>query len=160
MAPNETQTPPAEAEMAPDFTLPRGDGGTLTLSSLRGRRVVLFTSGADGTPTCTNEILEFQALLPDFRAAGVEVIGLSKDSVEKHANFAAKQGLGMVLLSDKGSAVMEAWGSHGRKIFFGKEVVGVLRTTFLIGADGRVERIWKVEKVKGHAAEVLAAVRG
>ncbi|MCW1920625.1 peroxiredoxin [Rhodobacter sp. KR11] len=145
---------------APDFTLLREDGSAVTLQALRGGRVVLFTYGADGTPSCTNEIMEFQALLPAFQAAGVTVLGLSKDGVEKHRKFAAKQGLGMALLSDKDGHVMEDWGAYGEKIFFGKQVVGVLRTTFLIEADGTLGAIWRVEKVKGHAAEVLAAVKG
>ncbi|NBZ87103.1 peroxiredoxin [Stagnihabitans tardus] len=151
---------PPIGQMAPDFTLMREDGSAVTLSALRGSRVVLFTYGADGTPSCTNEIMEFQALLPEFQAAGVTVLGLSKDGVEKHRKFAAKQGLGMALLSDKEGHVMEDWGSYGAKIFFGKEVVGVLRSTFLIGADGVLEKTWRVEKVKGHAAEVLTAVKG
>ncbi len=156
----ETKTPPSPGQMAPDFTLPREDGSPLTLSSLRGRRVVLFTYGGAGTPTCTTEIMDFQALLPEFEAAGVVLLGLSKDGVEKHRKFAAKQGTGMALLSDKDGHVMEDWGAYGDKIFFGKPAVGVLRSTFLIGAEGAVEQVWRVEKVKGHAAEVLAAVKG
>ena len=156
----QTQPLPEAGQMAADFTLPREDGSQVTLSALRGGRVVLFTYGQDGTPTCTTEIRDFQALLPEFVAAGVTVLGLSKDSVEKHRKFAAKEGLGMVLLSDKGGQVMESWGAYGEKIFFGKPAVGVLRSTFLIGADGRIEKVWRVEKVKGHAAEVLAAVKG
>lgn len=156
----DARAPITAGQHAPDFTLPREDGSPVTLSSLRGQRVVLFACGQDGTPSCTNEIREFQALLPEFRAAGVVVLGVSKDSVEKHAKFAAKEGLGMALLSDKGGRMMEDWGAYGEKIFFGKPAIGVLRSTFLIGAEGGVERIWRVEKVKGHAAEVLAAVQG
>lgn len=152
-------SPLSPGQIAPDFTLLREDGTGVTLSALRGGRVVLFTYGADGTPSCTNEIMEFQELLADFTAAGVTVLGLSKDAVEKHRKFAAKQGLGMALLSDKGGQVMEAWGAYGEKIFFGKQVVGVLRTTFLIEPDGTLGHIWRVEKVKGHAAEVLAFVK-
>ena len=150
----------AEGQTAPDFTLPRDGGGSVTLSSLRGHPVVLFTYGKDGTPTCTNEVLEFDALLPEFTAAGATVLGLSKDPVKSHDRFVAKQGLKVTLLSDNGGHVMEDWGSHGEKLFFGKMLTGVLRTTFLIDAEGRIARIWKVDKVKGHAAEVLAAVRG
>ena len=155
-----TQTDLPLGAPAPDFALPSGTGETLRLSDLRGQRVVLFAYGADGTSACTAEIRDFQSLAADFAALGVRLLGVSKDSVEKHAKFATKEGLTLTLLSDKGGAMMEGWNAYGRKIFFGKEVVGVLRTTFLIGADGRIERIWKVEKVKGHAAEVLAAVRG
>jgi len=148
----------AEGRMAPDFTLPRDGGGSVTLSSFRPGRVVLVTYGGDGTPTCTNEVMEFNALLPAFAAAGCTVIGLSKDSVKKHDKFIAKMGIGLILASDEGGRVMEDWGAFGDKIFFGKPVKGVLRTTFLIDGDGKVARIWKVDRVKGHAAEVLAAV--
>ncbi|NTT85099.1 peroxiredoxin [Tabrizicola fusiformis] len=150
----------AEGQPAPDFTLPRDGGGTVTLSSLRPQPVVLFTYGKDGTPTCTNEVMEFNALADAFRAAGAVVLGLSKDPVKTHDRFIAKQGITLPLLSDHGGSVMEQWGSHGEKLFFGKMVTGVLRTTFLIGGDGIVRKIWKVDKVKGHAAEVLSALAG
>ena len=150
----------AEGQPAPDFTLPRDGGGTVTLSSLRPQPVVLFTYGKDGTPTCTNEVMEFNALADAFRAAGAVVLGLSKDPVRTHDRFIAKQGISLPLLSDHGGSVMEQWGAHGEKLFFGKMVTGVLRTTFLIGGDGIVRKIWKVDKVKGHAAEVLSALAG
>ena len=149
-----------EGQPAPDFTLPRDGGKSVTLSALRPQPVVLFTYGKDGTPTCTNEVMEFNALADAFRAAGVVVLGLSKDPVKSHDRFIAKQGISLPLLSDHGSTVMEDWDAHGEKLFFGKMVTGVLRTTFLIGGDGKVQKIWKVDKVKGHAAEVLAAVAG
>lgn len=150
----------AEGQPAPDFTLPRDGGGTVTLSSLRPQPVVLLTYGKDGTPTCTNEVMEFNALADAFRAAGAVVLGLSKDPVKTHDRFIAKQGISLPLLSDHGGSVMEDWGAHGEKLFFGKMVTGVLRTTFLIGGDGIVRKIWKVDKVKGHAAEVLSALAG
>lgn len=149
----------AQGQPAPDFTLPRDGGASVTLSALRPQPVVLFTYGKDGTPTCTNEVMDFNALLPAFQAAGVAVLGLSKDPVKSHDRFVAKQGIALPLLSDHGGTVMEDWGTHGEKLFFGKMVTGVLRTTFLIGGDGTVLRVWKVDKVKGHAAEVLAAVQ-
>ncbi len=142
-------------QMAPDFTLPRDDGTTVTLSALRGRPVVIFTYGADGTPTCTNEVMEFNTLAPQFAALGVDVLGLSKDTVAKHAKFRTKMGITLPLLSD-GSQMMEAWGAFGEKLFFGKLVQGVLRQTFLIDANGTLEHIWKVDRVKDHAAAVLA----
>jgi len=150
----------AEGQPAPDFTLPRDGGGNVTLSALWPQPVVLFTYGKDGTPTCTNEVMEFNALADAFRAAGALVLGLSKDPVKTHDRFIAKQGITLPLLSDHGGSVMEDWGSHGEKLFFGKMVTGVLRTTFLIGGDGIVRKIWKVDKVKGHAAEVLSALAG
>jgi len=146
-------------QTAPDFTLPRDGGGSVTLSALRPSRVVLFTYGGDGTPTCTNEVMDFNGLQADFAKAGCVVLGLSKDSVAKHDKFIAKMGITLPLASDAGGHVMEAWGAFGEKLFFGKLVQGVLRSTFLIEADGTVCRVWKVDRVKGHAAEVLAAVQ-
>lgn len=148
-----------EGEIAPDFTLPRNGGGTVTLSALRPGRVVLFAYGQDGSPTCTNAVKDFEALLPQFQALGVAVLGLSKDPVRSHDRFAAKHALSVPLLSDAGGRVMEDWGLFGEKLFFGKMVQGVLRATLLIGGDGRVLRRWKVDRVKGHADEVLAAVQ-
>ena len=145
----------AEGQMAPDVTLPRDGGGAIRLADMRPKRVVVFTYGGDGTPTCTNEVMEFNGLLAEFAAAGAVVVGLSKDSVKSHDKFAAKMGLSLMLASDHGGHVMEDWGAFGEKRFFGKLVQGVLRTTFLIAPDGRVEKVWKVDRVKGHAAEVL-----
>jgi thioredoxin-dependent peroxiredoxin len=144
---------------APDLLLPRDGGGEIRLSDLRPQRVVLFAYGADGTPSCTNEVMDFNALAADFAAANCVVIGLSKDSVKKHDKFIAKMGITLPLASDTGT-VMEDLGAYGAKIFFGKPVIGVLRSTFLIESDGTIGEIWKVDKVKGHAAEVLARVRG
>jgi peroxiredoxin Q/BCP len=150
----------ALGQMAPDFTLPRDGGALVTLSSLRPKPVVLFAYGADGTPSCTNQVMDFNALLPEFAALGVAVLGLSKDSVAKHDKFIAKMGIKMPLLSAKDTQMMESWGAFGEKLFFGKLVQGVLRSTFLIDGAGKIAHIWKVGKVKGHAAEVLAHLKG
>ena len=149
-----------QGQMAPDFTLPRDGGALVTLSALRPARVVVFTYGADGTPSCTNEVMDFNALLPEFAALGVVVLGLSKDSVAKHDKFIAKMGIKMPLLSDKDSQMMESWGAFGEKLFFGKLVQGVLRSTFLIDEAGKIAHIWKVDKVNGHADAVLAHLKG
>lgn len=141
----------------PDLTLPRDGGGEIRLSDIRPKKLVLFTYGADGTPSCTNEVMEFNALAADFAAKGCVVLGLSKDKPQKHDKFIAKMGITLPLASDLGEA-MESIGAFGPKIFFGKPVVGVLRTTYLIDGAGKLTHIWKVDKVKGHAAEVLAAV--
>lgn len=146
-------------EMAPDFTLDRDGGSTVTLSALRPRPVVIFTYGGDGTPTCTNEVMEFNALHDDFRASGVDVFGLSKDSVKSHDKFIAKMAITLPLLSDKDGHMMEDWGAFGEKLFFGKLVQGVLRSTFYIDGNGKLAKVWKVDRVKGHAAEVLAYVK-
>lgn len=144
---------------APDFTLPACPGGPFTLSAQRPAPVVLFFYGKDGTPTCTAEAMDFAALLPDFSALGARVIGVSKDSLAAHARFIAKTGLGYALGSDQGGRMMEDWGAHGEKLFFGKRVQGVLRKTYLIDGDGLIAAAWAVDRVKGHAAEVLAALR-
>ncbi|MBC7739794.1 MAG: peroxiredoxin [Candidatus Saccharibacteria bacterium] len=144
---------------APDFTLGRDGGTQVTLSALRPVPVVIFAYGADGTPSCTNEVMDFNALMPEFAALGVTVLGLSKDSVAKHDKFIAKMGIVMPLLSDKDGHMMEDWGAFGEKLFFGKQVQGVLRQTFLIDSVGVIEKIWQVDRVKGHAAEVLAYLK-
>ena len=148
-----------QGQPAPDFTLPRDGGTTVTLSTLRPAPVVLFTYGGDGTPTCTNEVMEFNALHGDFATLGVTVLGLSKDSVKSHDKFRAKMAITLPLLSDHGGHMMEDWAAFGEKLFFGKLVQGVLRQTFLIDAKGRLEKIWQVARVKGHAAEVLAYLK-
>ncbi len=150
----------AEGQKAPDFTLPRDGGDMVTLSALRGRQVLIVTYGGDGTPTCTNEVMEFNGLHSQFQAMGVTVFGLSKDSVKSHDRFGAKMGITLPLLSDHGGRMMEDWGAFGEKLFFGKLVQGVLRQTFLIDAQGTIAKIWKVGRVKGHAAEVLAYLSG
>lgn len=149
----------AQGQTAPDFTLPRDGGSTVTLSALRPAPVVIFAYGGDGTPTCTNEVMEFNALAADFDALGVTVLGLSKDTVARHDTFRAKMAITLPLLSDHGGQMMENWGAFGEKRFFGKQVQGVLRQTFLIDSAGTLEKIWKVDRVKDHAAEVLAYLR-
>lgn len=150
----------AEGQMAPDVTLPADDGTSVTLSSLRPAPVVLFAYGKDGTPTCTSEVMEFNALHPEFLALGVTVLGLSKDSVKAHDKFKAKEGISLTLLSDKDGQMMEDWGLFGQKLFFGKMVQGVLRQTVLIDGTGRIARIWAVDRVKGHAQAVLDHLKG
>ncbi len=141
----------------PDFTLPRDGGAAVQLSLIRPKRLILFAYGADGTPSCTQEVMDFNALSDDFAAKGAMVVGVSKDSPQKHDKFIAKMGIKIALASDTGT-FMEEIGAFGPKIFFGKPVIGVLRTTYLIDEKGILAKIWKVDKVKGHAAEVLAAL--
>ena len=148
-----------QGQMAPDFTLPRDGGGNVTLSALRPALVLIVTYGGDGTPTCTSEVMEFNALHGDLDAMGVTVLGLSKDSVTSHDRFRARMAIRFALLSDHGTLVMDAWGAFGEKRFFGRKVQGVLRQTFLVDGTGRLDRIWQVDRVKGHAAEVLAYLR-
>lgn len=145
---------------APDFELPLGGGGTIKLSGLRGRKVVLFFYPKDDTQGCTMEARDFTALLPEFEKAGAVVLGVSPDSVGKHQRFAAKHDLGIDLVSDEQLQALEAYGVWGEKSMYGRSYMGVIRSTFLIDTEGRIARMWRGVRVKGHAAEVLDAVRG
>ena len=148
-----------EGQTAPDFTLPRDGGGTVALDDLLPKAVVLYFYPKDDTPGCTTEALDFTRLKADFEAAGAIVVGISKDSVAKHDKFCRKHGLGVILASDEDGDTCERYGSWVEKSMYGKTYMGIERTTVLIGGDGTVRRIWRKVKVKGHADEVLAAVR-
>lgn len=150
---------PQLGEIAPEFTLPQDGGAPVTLSDLRGRRVVLFFYPKDNTPGCTTEALEFTANAAAFEAAGVTVLGISKDSLKKHENFRAKHDLGVPLLSDADGDVCERYGVWGEKKNYGRTYMGITRTTILIDPEGRIERIWEKVRVKGHVEAVLAAVQ-
>ena len=142
----------------PDFTLPADGGASITLSALRGGKVVVYFYPKDDTSGCTREAQDFTALASDFAAAGVTVIGISKDSVASHERFKDKYGLGVTLASDT-TGVAEAWGLWIEKSMYGRTYMGMDRATVLIGADGTVARLWRKVKVPGHAAEVLAAAQ-
>ncbi|SEM82409.1 peroxiredoxin Q/BCP [Gemmobacter aquatilis] len=144
---------------APDFTLPRDGGGTVTLSALRGGKVVLYFYPKDDTPGCTTEALDFTARAADFAAAGATVIGVSKDSVKKHDKFVAKHGLGIALVSDESGTTCEDYGTWVEKSMYGKTYMGIERATVLIDAQGHVARVWPKVKVAGHVDEVLAAAQ-
>lgn len=149
----------AAGSAAPDFTLPRDGGGTVSLSALRGRKVVVYFYPKDDTPGCTIEAIDFTRLAPAFDAAGATVIGMSKDSVVDHDKFCRKHGLGIILASDENGTTCEDYGVWGEKSMYGKSFMGIERTTVLIDAAGRIARIWPKVKVEGHAEEVLAAAR-
>lgn len=149
-------TPGTEAA---DFALPRDGGGTVRLSDLRGRPVVLFFYPKDDTAACTTESIAFTGLKPDFEAAGAVVLGISPDPVKKHDRFVKKYELGVPLLSDETHAVLEAYGLWKEKSMYGRTYMGVERTTLLLDRDGRIARVWPKVKVAGHADEVLEAVR-
>jgi len=144
---------------APDFTLPRDGGGTISLSKLRGRPVVLFFYPKDDTQACTTEAKDFTAAKPDFDAAGVTVIGLSPDPVKKHDKFVKKHELGVPLASDESLQTLEAYGVWKEKSMYGRTYMGVERTTVLIDADGKIVEIWPKVKVNGHIDAVLEAAR-
>ena len=149
----------AEGQTAPDFTLPRDGGGSLTLSALRPKAVVLYFYPKDDTSGCTVEALDFTAHAADFEAAGAVVLGLSKDTVAKHDKFVKKHGLGIALLSDAEGAVCEDYGTWVEKKMYGKSYMGIERATFLIDGSGKIARIWRKVKVPGHVAEVLEAAK-
>jgi len=144
---------------APDFTLPTDGGGSLTLSGLRGHKVVLYAYPQDDTTSCTNEALSFDALRDDFAAAGTTVIGISPDSVKRHDKFKQKYGLKLTLVSDEERKAIEAYGLWVEKQMYGRHYMGVERSTFLIDDTGKIVRVWAKVRVKGHAEEVLAAAR-
>jgi peroxiredoxin Q/BCP len=146
-------------DTAPDFTLPRDGGATVTLSALRPGKVVLYFYPKDDTPGCTLEAQDFNARLAEFTAAGASVIGISKDSVKSHDKFCKKHGLSIILASDEGGTTCEDYGVWLEKSMYGKTYMGIERTTVLIDGVGKVARVWNKVSVKGHADEVLAAVK-
>ncbi len=140
-----------------DFTA-ESTAGPVSLSGLRGRKVVLYFYPKDNTPGCTTEGGDFAALHEQFRAAGAEVFGVSRDSLKSHASFKAKQGYPFELISDPDEALCEAFGVMKMKNMYGRQVRGIERSTFLIDEAGRLAHEWRGVKVPGHAAEVLAQV--
>ena len=151
--------PLAEGDKAPDFTVPTDGGGMVSLAGLKGGQVVLYFYPKDDTPGCTKEACAFRDALPDFSAADARIVGVSKDTAAKHDRFKAKYDLPFTLASDTDGSVCEAYGVWVKKKLYGREYMGIERATFLIGADGRVKRIWRKVKVPGHAEAVLEAAR-
>ena len=143
----------------PDIALETSEGGTIRPSDFRGRKLVLFFYPKDDTPGCTVENKDFSALLPEFEAAGTALLGVSKDPPAKHAKFAAKHGLTAPLATDVDRGLSDALGVWGEKSLYGRLFMGMHRTTYLIDAEGRIARVWRKVKVKGHAAEVFEAAR-
>ena len=150
-----SETPP----MAPDFTLPRDGGETVTLSALRPGAVVVFFYPRDDTSGCTKEATAFTERASDFEALGVTVLGISKDSIASHEKFRDKHGLTVPLLSDAEAETCEAYGVWKEKNMYGKKFMGIERSTFLIDGAGRIVREWRKVKVPGHVDAVLDAAR-
>lgn len=150
--------PPALGQAAPSFTLPRDGGSEVSLSDYADRIVVLYFYPKDDTPGCTTEAIDFSADIDAFAKAGAVVLGVSRDTVKKHEKFRDRHGLKVALLADEDGAVCEAYGVWGEKSMYGRTYLGIDRTTFLVGRDGKIARVWEKVKVKGHVAEVLAAV--
>ena len=143
---------------APAFTLESSDGDKVKLSDFAGKPVVVYFYPRDNTPGCTVEAQEFTAAMPAFKKAGAIVFGVSKDSIASHCKFRDKYGLSFPLLSDPEGKVLEAYGAWGDKVMYGKKMKGIIRSTVLIGKDGKVAKHWPKVTVKGHAAAVLDAV--
>jgi peroxiredoxin Q/BCP len=145
-------------DKAPAFALPDENGETVRLSDFAGRRVVVYFYPADDTPGCTKEARQFSDRFDGYAQAGVEVVGISPDGADKHRDFREKYGLKVRLLSDPSHEVMESYGAWGEKTLYGRKSVGVIRSTMLIGPDGRIERAWYHVKADGHAEKVLAVI--
>ncbi|HHN73169.1 MAG TPA: peroxiredoxin [Thermopetrobacter sp.] len=150
---------PDVGDVAPDFELETDTEGTLRLSDLRGRKVVVYFYPKDNTSGCTREAQDFSERIADFDAADTVVVGISPDSVKKHANFRAKHDLKVILAADPERRAIEAYGVWKEKSMYGRKYMGVERSTFLIDRAGRIARVWRRVKVKDHAAEVLAAAQ-
>jgi len=147
---------PRVGELAPDFELRDDSGASHRLSDRRGHFTVVYFYPADDTPGCTKEACQFNDNLRAFSRAGVAVVGISPDGAAAHRRFRAKYGLRFPLLTDADHDVMTRYGAWGTKTLYGRTTVGVIRSTFLVGADGRIARAWYHVKADGHAEKVLA----
>jgi peroxiredoxin len=143
---------------APDFTLKNEDRKSISLSAFTGKWVILYFYPKDDTPGCTQEAKDFSGLDPEIQKNGAVVLGISPDSEESHEKFAEKYNLSVELLSDPDHTVLEAYGVWQKKINYGKEYMGVSRTTYLIDPKGIIQNVWENVKVGGHAAEVNATM--
>ncbi len=145
---------------APDFNLPVTGGGTLKLSSLKGETVVLYFYPKDDTSGCTKEACSFSENIAALNRIKAKVVGVSRDSIASHDKFIAKYDLKFPLVSDEDGTICEKYGVWVEKSMYGRKYMGIERTTFLIGADGKILRIWNKVKVPGHTEEVIAAIKG
>ena len=150
---------PKVGAKAPEFSLQSDSGETVTLAGLKGKPVVLYFYPKDDTPGCTVEACEFRDTWADVKKTGAVVLGVSPDDVKSHEKFKTKFNLPFPLLADQDHAVAEAYGAWGEKSMYGKTYNGILRTTFVIGPDGKIARVFEKVKPKGHAAEVLDALK-
>lgn len=146
-------------DKAPDFTLPSDGGGEVSLKALRGKKVIVYFYPKDDTPGCTREACAFRDLMPDFRKAKAEVIGISKDSVARHDKFKAKHSLPFTLAADVETTVIKAYGVWVKKSLYGRSYMGIERATFLIDEKGVLRGIWRKVSPSNHAEDVLSAVQ-
>jgi peroxiredoxin Q/BCP len=140
----------APGDEAPDFTLPDADGNPVSLSALRGQQVIVYFYPAAMTPGCTKEACDFSESLPDLGKAGLTVLGISPDAPAKLRKFRDKEHITFPLLSDPERTVLNAYGAYGEKMNYGKKTMGVIRSTFVVGADGKVEKAYYGVKATGH----------
>ena len=145
-------------DKAPAFSLSSDSGETISLKDLKGKPVVLYFYPKDDTSGCTVEACEFRDSWPEVKRSGAIVLGVSPDGVGSHQKFKKKFSLPFPLLADEDHGVAEAYGAWGEKSMYGRKYQGILRTTFLIGGNGKIARVFEKVKPKGHAAEVLAAL--
>ena len=151
---------PDIGDSVPDIALETPEGGSVKVSDFKGEKLVLFFYPKDNTPGCTTENIDFSALAADFAAAGTKLLGISKDSAKKHQNFIAKHDLKAPLATDpETDGLADALGIWVEKSMYGRTYMGMERTTYLVDAEGKIARVWRKVKVKGHAAEVLAAAQ-
>jgi peroxiredoxin Q/BCP len=148
----------SQNDTAPDFTAQDQNGKEHRLSDYRGKWVILYFYPRDMTPGCTTEACNFRDSFPDFSKLNVQIIGVSKDSVNKHAKFAEKYDLPFTLLSDEGGTICEDYGVWKEKSMFSKKYMGIIRTTYLVNPDGKIARVFPKVKVKEHAAELMQAL--
>ena len=148
-----------EGKKAPAFTLKSQDGKAVKLSDFAGKNVVLYFYPKDNTPGCTTEACDFRDQHSKLEKAGAVVLGVSPDAEKTHLKFAGKFGLPFTLLADPEHEVAEKYGSWGEKTLYGRKFMGIIRSTFLIGSDGKVAKVWPKVKVAGHVDEVLEAVK-
>ena len=154
------QTSPGPGDPMPDIAMQTPEGTEVRVSDFRGRKLVLFFYPKDNTPGCTTENLDFSALKAEFEAAGTALLGVSKDSGQKHRNFIAKHDLKAPLATDaEQGGLSDTLGIWTEKQNYGRTYMGMVRTTYLVDEEGRIARVWNKVKVKGHAAEVLEAAR-
>ena len=154
---SETDTAPVRlspGDPAPDFTLPDADGNQVALSSYRGRRVIVYCYPAALTPGCTTQAVDFTEAAGPLAQAGLDIIGVSPDEPEKLLKFREQESLGITLVSDPDKAVLKAYGAYGPKKLYGKEVVGVIRSTFIVDAEGKIESAAYNVKATGHVAKL------
>ena len=149
----------ATGARAPAFRLPRDGGESVSLSDFAGDKLVVFFYPRANTPGCTREAIDLTRLRSEFAAAGTAVIGVSADSIKSQESFRNKHQLAIPLISDERHTMLEAYGAWGEKSLYGRKFMGIIRTTVLIGADGRIARVWRNVRVDGHADDVLAAAR-